>query len=289
MVRFEYTEPKTLNEAISLLAQNGNKAKVLAGGTDLLVVLKHRTIRPQVVVNIKNIPELCGIKVGKDAVTIGALTTHREIELSPDIRKHLPMLADAVHTIGSVQIRNLGTVGGNICNASPAADSVPSLVALGTKVVIVGPSGERSMLLEEFMRGPGKTALAEGEILKGLEIPKMASRAAGAYMKHGIRKAMEIAIVGVASVVTLDGSDGVCKDARIVLGAVAPTAIRAKGAEAILKGQKLTDEVILQAAEKAMTECTPISDVRSSAWYRTEMVKVFTKRATKAALAALQG
>ena len=189
------------------------------------------------------------------------------------------ILAQAAHKLGSHQVRNLATIGGNLCHAAPSAETASPLIALGASVKLRSVGGERSMLLEEFFKGPGKTALQAGEVLTEIQIPNSLPRTAGVYIKHSIRKAMDLAIVGVAVVVTGGEGNGICSDVKIALGAVAPTPIRAKQAEATVRGKKVEDVLIEEAAQIASKEAKPISDVRASAEYREEMVKVLTKRA----------
>lgn len=274
MKRFEYFEPVTLHEAAALLSAG---AQALAGGTDLLVELKEQLRSAHRVVNIKKIRDIGGLSWdARTGLRIGALATAREVEVADFVNLHYPSLAQAARELGSIQVRNRATIVGNICRASPSADTAPPLVADGAMVAIHGLKGERTVALEEFFTGPGKTVLAPGELVTEIVVPPPAPRTGKVYIKHGRRKAMELATVGVA--VTLNS------DIRIVLGAVAPTPIRAKSAEALLRGKELNDALIEQAAEAAMQEAQPISNVRASAEYRREMVKVLTRRALKQAL-----
>jgi carbon-monoxide dehydrogenase medium subunit len=276
MKPFEYFAPTTLPEAIETLARYNGDARALAGGTDLLIQLKEGRAAPKVVVNIKRIPELRGIAIGHQPsiLSLGALTTAEDIRLSPIVREHAPGLADAAATIASVQIRNLATIGGNVCNASPAADLTPILIALDAAARIAGPEGERRVSLDEFFTGPGTTRLKPGELLISIEAPLPTAPAL--YLKHAPRAAMDIAVVGVGLSARTNG--GACVDARIVLGAVAPTPLRARRAEAELIGQSLAAGRIRRAAQVAADEARPIDDVRGSAWYRRRMVEVLTRR-----------
>lgn len=282
MVRFEYLEPTSLEEAISLLDKHWGQVRVLAGGTDLLVRLKQRVVRPQYVLNIKRVPELDKVSYGKrQGLRIGALTTIRAIETSPVIKEHYPVLAEAASVLGSVQVRNLATVGGNLCNASPSAEMPPGLLAYGAKARIVGPKGERTVPLDQFFLGPGQSCLQQGELLAEVLVPEPPPNTAGVYIKLSPRAAMDCAVVGVAAVVTLE--NGKCKDCRIALGAVAPTPLRPRSAEDLLRGQPLDPALREKAGQAAMEEATPITDVRGSAEYRKEMVKVLTRRAVQQA------
>jgi carbon-monoxide dehydrogenase medium subunit len=278
MRRFEYFEPKTLDAAVSLLGGHAGKADVLAGGTDLLVEIKEHLRAPDYVVNVKKIPDLDHLEydVGS-GLRFGALVTAREIEISPITANKYRGLRQASCEIGSIQIRNRATVVGNICRASPSADTLPPLIADGASVKIHGPDGERIVLLEEFFTGPGKTILKPDELVTEVKVPAPAAHTGSVYIKHGRRKAMELATVGIAISLTRDGD--ICREIRIVLGAVAPTPIRARRAEGVLRGKKLDERAIETAAETAMGESRPVSNVRGSADYRREMVHVLTRRA----------
>jgi carbon-monoxide dehydrogenase medium subunit len=262
-----------LAEAIETLARYDGQARVLAGGTNLVLNMKEGNESPRAVVNIKRIPELRGLEFNSH-LTLGALTTVEEIRCSPLIRERFPTLAHAASTMASVQIRNLATVGGNLCNAAPSADLAPILIAFDAVVRIAGPGGERRVRLEEFFTGPGATALTAKELLVAVEVPPWDGPAW--YLKHAPRAWMDIAVVGVTCALRLEG--GVCADARVVLGAVAPTPLRVRRAESELAGGPLIPERIDRAAKIAAEESKPIDDVRGSAWYRRRMVEVLTRR-----------
>jgi len=280
--KFDHLEAKTIEEACSLLAKYKGKARVIAGGTDLLVSMKRREISPQYIINIKTIPNLDGINYSqKEGVVIGALATLAEIESSPLIQERFPILSSAAHQTGSPHIRNVGTIGGNLCNAAPSADMAPPLIGLGAKAKIKGLKGERVVTVEQFFLGPGESTLQVGEILTQILVPNPPPYTRGVYLKLPARTAIDIAVVGVAVVVTLDSQGINIVDAKVVLGAVAPTPIRARQAEDIIKGRMLNDELIAKAAQAAADEAKPISDVRGSASYRKEIVKVLTHRALK--------
>jgi carbon-monoxide dehydrogenase medium subunit len=279
MRRFEYFEPATLAEASALLARYGGRAQPLAGGTDLLVELKEQLRRADCVVNIKKIPGLGALSFDPQAgLRIGALVTAREIEVSSTTIKHYPSLVQAVRELGSIQVRNRATIVGNVCRASPSADTLPPLIADGAVVSIHGGQGTRSVPLEDFFTGPGKTVLKSDELVTEIAVPAPAPRTGKIYIKHGRRKAMELATVGVAVTLTLED------EIRIVLGAVAPTPIRAKKAEVLLSGRKIDAALIERAAQSALEESRPISNVRANAAYRREMVGVLTRRALQRAL-----
>jgi carbon-monoxide dehydrogenase medium subunit len=283
MRRFEYFEPETLTEAVSLLGQYDGQASLLAGGTDLLVEIKEHLRTPDYVVNLKKIPGLDHLTYDDThGLRIGSLTTLRTVETSPLIIKEYAGLAQAARELGSIQVRNRATVAGNICRASPSADTLPPLIADGATVRVSGPAGDRVILLEAFFTGPGQTVLATDEIVVEIAVPTRPAYTGKVYHKHGRRKAMELATVGVAVALTLTGE--ICAEIRIVLGAVAPTPLRARKAEQVLRGRTAADQAVAMAAQAAMAESRPISDVRGSAAYRREMVRVLTDRAIRQAL-----
>ncbi len=273
MKPFEYFAPRTLVEASEILITHGDQARVLAGGTDLLLKMKAGRLAPKAVVNIKRLPGLHGIALNSH-LTLGALTTLEEIRRSPVVREHYPALAAAAATMASVQIRSLATIGGNLCNAAPSADLAPILMAWDATARIAGPQGERRVRLADFFTGPGATVLGRGELLISIEVPAWAGRSL--YLKHSPRVHMDIAVVGVG--LAVQSQDGQCTSARVMLGAVAPVPLCARGAEAELTGHPLTAEHIERAAQAAADEAQPIDDVRGSAWYRRRMVKVLTRR-----------
>ena len=277
-MRFNYLEPKTIEESVSLLSKYNGRAKVMAGGTDLLVQIRDKVIQPEYVVDIEYIPGLDYINYAeKQGLRIGALTTIRTIERSEKIRQIYPVVSQAAGLLGSVAIRNVATIGGNLCNAAPSADTAPALIGLSAKVKVTGSSGERVVSLEDFCTGPGCTICNAGELLVEVQVPVPPAGTKGVYLKHS-RTAVDLAVVGVAVIVVL-GAGGVCHDAKVVLGAVAPTPIRAKQAEGVLMGRKVEAALIEEAAEVASMEARPLTDVRASAEYRREMVKVLTRRA----------
>jgi carbon-monoxide dehydrogenase medium subunit len=282
---FEYVAPKEVGEVCSLLQRHSPHAQVIAGGTDLLVSMKQRSRSPRYVIGLKQVPGFDRLSYqDKEALRLGPLVTHQILVEDPVIRKRFGGLWTACSKIGTPQIRNMGTVGGNLCNGSPSADCAPPLIAFQAVVKVMGVKGERSLPLEEFFLGPGKTALQAGEILIEIDVPCPPPRSGLVYVKLPARTAVDIAAVGVAAYITLDGKNEVCRDVRIVMGAVAPTPLRSRKAEEILKGQKIREAVIQKAAQIASEEARPISDVRSSAAYRKEMVSVLTKQAIEAAL-----
>jgi len=277
--RFEYLAPKTVKEVCKLLSQYKGRVKIIAGGTDLLVKMKDRELTPQYLVGIKKIENLDYIHYNAvTGLSIGALTSHQSIANSPIVREKFPILAMAAAEIGTPQIRNMGTVGGNLCNAAPSADTASPLIALGAMVKLVSSKRERTIALEKFFTGPGETVLNDDELLTEIQVPNLPPRTGGTYLKLFSRGAVDIATVGVAAMLTL-GKNECCDRARIVLAAVAPTPLRAKRAEEVIEGKKIENAIVEKTAEIAVEEAQPISDVRSSAEYRREMVRVFTKQA----------
>ena len=280
--KLEYLEPKTIEEACSLLSQYKEKARVVAGGTDLLPMMKRREVVAQYLIGLKSIPDLDYIRYDEsDGLRFGALTTIHAIETSAVIKEKFNALSEAVYSMASAQVRNLGTVVGNLCSAVPSADTAPALIVLGAELRLVSHQGERTVSVEEFFTAPRETVLGEGEVLMEVKVPNLPPHSGSAYLKHTLRRAMDLAIVGVAAVITSE--DGACKDVRIALGAVAPTPIRARKTEEMLRDKMVTDDLIEQVAIQASEESHPISDIRSSAEYRREMVKVLTRRAVKQA------
>ncbi|HUK49543.1 MAG TPA: FAD binding domain-containing protein [Terriglobales bacterium] len=275
-MELQYSEPTTLGEAFTTLSKTEG-AKIFAGGTDLMVSIREGKIAPNHLVNIKRIPGLDRVEVHKKGgLSIGALVTVGEVEASVAIRKSFPMLTDAAHELGSFQVRNRATLGGNLCNSSPSADLAQPLVALGAIAKIVGPRGRRLVKLEDFFTAPGRTVLRRSEILAGVKISKPPRNSHGAFLKHGPRQCMDIATVNAAVLVEMNGRT--CKQCKIVLGAVAPVPMRAKKAEAEIRGKPITDEIVRSVAEIAAKECVPISDVRGSAEYRRDIVNVLVRR-----------
>jgi CO/xanthine dehydrogenase FAD-binding subunit len=275
----EIFQPTTLEEAGAIVKDKGPGGRFLAGGTDLLIAVKEKGFSPSYVVDLKRIPGLAGISEASDgSVTIGALTTMREVEISPIVLKKYPFLAQSAAEVGSIQIRNRATIGGNMANATPSADVAPALLALDAQVKIAGSNGERTIDLEQLFQGPGKTSMAPEEILTTIIIPPVSPALVGEYIKFSPREMMDLAYIGVAVALTLNGGNK-CQKVRIALGAVSPTPMRARRAEALLENQILTEALAEKAGAEAAAESKPISDVRSSAEYRREMVRVNTKRA----------
>jgi carbon-monoxide dehydrogenase medium subunit len=284
MVTFEYLKPKTIDEAISLHQSHGERAKYIAGGTDVMVKIKERKISPQYLISLRHLQGLDQVTLKDGELRIGAMVTHRMLERSPVIRKAFPMLTDAVDNIGSIQIRNVATIGGNIVNAVPSADGAIPLITLGASVRIRGAKGERTMPLEDLFIGPGQTLLEPGEILLEFVIPKLPPHTGGAYWKHTRRAAMELPVLGVAVLISLDDAKKICTEARIGLGVLAPTPMRAKNAESMLRGKRVEDRILKNAGKAAAEECKARDSVRGEAWYRRAMVAVLVPRLARVAM-----
>jgi carbon-monoxide dehydrogenase medium subunit len=280
---FRYEAPTTLDAALALLAREAaqdpeRRPKLLAGGTDLLVQLRSGAPRPGALVDVKRVPELRRLEVTADGLHLGAAVSCFELSGREDVRALWPGLLESAELIGSMQIQGRATVAGNLCNASPAADTVPALLALEARCRIAGASGARELPVAEFALGPGRNALAPGELLVELVVPRPAPRSSDAYLRFTPRAEMDIAVVGAAASVALD-PDGRCSGARLALGAVAERAIRVPEAEAALVGERREGEVLARAAQAASRAARPISDKRGTAEYRRHVAGVLARRA----------
>ncbi|OGP62134.1 MAG: hypothetical protein A2170_10570 [Deltaproteobacteria bacterium RBG_13_53_10] len=285
MIRsFELLEPKTVKEACSMLSTYGEQAKVVAGGLSLLLFLREKLYRPKYLVSIMGIKGLDYITYDeKKGLKIGALTTHRSIENSEVIKEKFPVMAETFHRVGSMRIRNVGTIGGNLCHADPRLDPPPTLLALDARVKVVGPKGPRVITLEDFFVNYYETVLKTDEILTEVSIPSQPARTGGAYMRFSTKTNDDTPAVELAAVVTLDSKKEVLENVKIGLGALASTAIRAKKTEAFLKGKKLKEDMLEEAGKIASQEVEPIGDLRGSEEYKKEMVGVMLKRGVKMA------
>lgn len=275
MVNALFYKATDLKEACDLLSQYGERARILAGGTNLMVAVNRKSLSPEVVISIGN-SGLDYIKAEGDNLVIGAATNHTEIARSALVRERAPLLAEVVKSIGSPAIRNMGTIGGNLANASPAADAAVALLALGAKLKLVSADGERVIDVETFFTGPGETVLQPNELLQEVSIPSQRAGSKSAWHKLGKRKAIVCSVVSVA--VALQMNNGTCTQGRIALGAVAPTPLLAKRAGSLLEGRKLDGALIEEAAKTASEETSPIDDVRATAWYRRKVSEVLVKR-----------
>lgn len=273
MLHFDYIEPTTLEEAASALSAQGVAGKIIAGGTDVLVQLKEDKFTVDRLVSLSMIPDLRSIHDDGQWVNIGAMTTIREIEISDFIRQSVPILFDAVERLGSVQIRNVATVGGNICNAAPSADTIPALLALKAEVIYWNSGQMKRHKLDEFFVGPGETVLSRGDIVTSIRFEKPHPLSAGAYLKFSRRKGMDLPLLGIAVHLQTDDSLSRCEDVTIAMGVAAPTPIRLTGVEKVLKGEKITDKILAHAAELASQEAKPRDSFRCTAAYRRAMIK----------------
>ncbi len=282
MNEFEYLRPTNLGETLSYLSSYGGKSKVLAGGTDLVLLLQQGIMKPTHIIDISNVPELSYIREEDGHLRIGAATKMRDMELSKLVRTKIPMLAEASQLVGEIGVRNIATIGGNLANASPAADSAPPLLVLDASLKIRKGEAERTIKLNEFFLHVKKTVLAADELVTEVTIPIPPPKSGGAFFRLAKRGGNIISIVSAAAFLTLNGK--VCSVARIAMGSVAPTPIRIKSAEKVLEGAEPTEENIRTAAQKAFDEIKPISDIRASAEYRKDTSRVYVRKAIQEAL-----
>jgi len=274
---FSYEAPTTVDQAVKLLASDGDSARVICGGTDLLIQMRNAVRKPRLLVDVKNIPEMREISFDpKTGLRLGAAVPCIEIHESQVMQRHYPGLTEAAHLIGSLQIQSRASIGGNLCNASPAADTSPALLVLGAIAKIVGPNGSREVAVEKFFTGPGTNVLQKGELVAQILIPAPGPHQADRYIRMIPRNEMDIAIVGVGACVALDGDK--VKAARIGLAAVAPTPVLAPKAAEYLIGKKLDEKTAERAGELARESAVPIDDMRGTAEYRTHVVGVLTRR-----------
>ncbi len=283
MVDLRYEAPETLQAAVALLAGASGPARILAGGTDVIVQMETDLIEPQLLVDIKKIPEVRQIKAENGGFRIGAAASGMEIMQHAALCKAWPGVIDGVKLIGSIQVKGRASVGGNLCNGSPAADSVPAMIAAGAVARIIGPEGTREVPVEEIPTGPGKTSLRKGEIIASFFLPARPAHSGDAYQRFTPRTEMDIAVVGVGVNLTLDGT-GTCTAARFALGAVAPTIMLVKEAGAALVGTKVDDAALERLAKVASAACRPIDDKRGTKEYRIKVAGVLAKRTAQQAL-----
>jgi aerobic carbon-monoxide dehydrogenase medium subunit len=281
--RFELALPRNVDDCLKILTERTGDAKVVAGGTDLLPQLKNGLLKPGWVVDLSGVAALRAVQPADGhGLRIGAAVTARALEQDARIRSTYPALAESGALVGSVQIRNLATVGGNLCNAAPSADMAPPLLALDADAIVIGPRGQRRVPVASFFLGVRQTVLAPDELLLEIVVPAPGPRSGGQYLRHTPRRELDIAVVGVASQLSL--TDGVCAKARIALASVAPTPVRAVAAEEALIGQSMTPALIERAAELAVDAARPINDQRGSADFRRHLVRVLTRRTLATAL-----
>jgi carbon-monoxide dehydrogenase medium subunit len=283
MNAFEYIRPSSLEEACSALADSNGSAKALAGGTDVLVQMRQGALRPTTLVSLRDVPGLDDVELPPDGgLLIGALAPLGVIERSAAVRERFPAIAQAAAWVGSVQVRNRATLGGNLCNAAPSADTAPILIALGAQAIVTDGRRDRSVPLEDFFIGPGRTVLERGELLRAVHVPPPPAHAFATYLKT-FRSAMDCCTVGVGLLAAFVPGSLAVDHVRLVLGAVAPTPMRARAAEALLTGRELDEAAIAEASAQAVAESQPIDDIRASADYRRVLVEVMSRRCLRAA------
>lgn len=280
---FEYESPTSLAEAVALLATHDGRARPLAGGTDLIDHVRTGRLTPEVVVDVKRIPELNVLELSDRGLRLGAAVPCYRIYESAQVRRDYAALVDACSIIGGIQIQSRASVGGNLCNSGPAADSIPALIVLGATCLIAGPHGEREVPVEAFCTGPGKNVLQRGELLVELRLPPPESQSGSHYRRFIPRNEMDIAVVGVGASVVLDESGEQFESGRIALGAVAPTPLLATEAGALLSGQPVSDETLRRAAEAAQAVIAPIDDMRGTQGFRRHLTGVLVQRVLAAA------
>ena len=274
----EYKAPSSIDEAVALLKNANSAARILAGGTDLLVQIRAGFIKPPLVVDVKNIKELRTISSTDKGIRIGAAVSGAELGEHDIVKKEWPGVVEAAELIGSTQIQGRASLGGNLCNASPAADTVPALVAAGAICLIAGPSGQRQVPVEQIITGPGETSLQNGEFVVEFQLPKQSSRSGDAYLRFIPRTEMDIAVVGAGINLTLDQS-GVCQQARVSLGAVAPTVLLVETAANALVGSRIDNEALDKLEAAASGACNPIDDKRGTVQFRVDVAGVLARRA----------
>jgi len=279
----QYEAPSSVDEASALLADASGEARVLAGGTDLLVQLRSGMVGPELVVDVKNIEEMMTYSVNDGAYTIGAAVPSAQLHEDADLLGMWTGVIEAMDLVGSTQIQGRASLGGNLCNASPAADSVPAMIAAGAVCTVAGPNGRRDVPVEDICTGPGQTSLAKGEIVVTINLPKQAARTGDAYLRFIPRTEMDIAVVGVGVCLTMDDS-GTCTDARVSLGAVAPTALLVKECADALIGTKVDDAAMANLDAAARAAASPIDDKRGTVEFRTKVSGVLARRAAAIAL-----
>lgn len=282
-MRFEYLEPESIEETLTMLSRYYKKSKIIAGGTDLMLQIRNKAIKPEYVVDITRIPGLDYIAFDdQQGLRLGALTTIRALETSVELQRKVPIISQAASQLGSVAIRNVATVGGNLCNALPSAEISQALVALSAQVRIIGPGGERTVPLEGFFTGVGRSVLQPDELLLEIFVPPLDPHTSGIYIKHSPRGPIDLAIVNITVLITMEPDQKICRDAKIVLGAVSSTPLRARKAENVLKGNRVNGALIDRAAQVASDEAHPrLGSIRGSFEYKKEMVRVLTGRAIR--------
>ena len=286
MKRYAYYQPQSLDEAFGLMKKYQGRARYVGGGTDVMIRVKQGLWQPEALISLRWIKELRAIGKSNGSLRLGSMTLWREIETNAMVLNHAPALADAASMVANPQIRNVATVGGNLCNAAPSADGAPPLMVMGATLTIAGPEGERAVPISEFFEGPGKHCMKPGELLAAIVIPEMPDHSGMAFLKSG-RVTQDIAVANAA--VWIRMNDGVCEECRIAAGAVGPVPLRLREVEAFVKGREITPELLPEIQDKAAAEVAPITDVRSTETYRRAITGVMVKRAVERALQQLKG
>ena len=281
MKRYEYFQPQSLDEAFGLMKKYEGRARYVAGGTDAMIRVNQNIWQPEALISLRWIADLCGIKKAGNFLRIGSMTLWQEIETDPLVASQFPALAEAASVVANPQIRNVATIGGNLCNAAPSADGAPPLMVMDAMLIIAGPEGTREVAISEFFKGPGRHCMGPGEVLTVVTIPEMPPQSGTAFLKSG-RVTQDIALANVAVCVQMAG--GVCKKCRVSAGAVGPVPLRLEGLETFVVGKEITPEVLLEIQDKAAVEVTPITDVRSTEIYRRTVTGVMVKRAMEQAI-----
>jgi carbon-monoxide dehydrogenase medium subunit len=287
MIPFEYRTPKSLKEVHADLRKFGTDAKLIAGGTALVIMMKQRLVRPSCLISLRAVRGLNGIAEKDGGIKIGGLVTHREVETSSLVRRRVPLVAETYRHVATISVRNMATVGGGLAHADPNQDPPPTLIALGATVKVSSADGSRVIPIEEFFTDYYETVLKPEEIITEIYVPKLPAISGAAFLKFLPRTADDYATVSAAAAVTLDRSKKTFADVRIALGSVGTTPIRAREAEAVLRGQPVKPDALREAAEKAKAAVDPISDFRGSSAYKKEMAGVFVRRALEKALASV--
>jgi len=285
---FDYRAPRTLEEVLAILREHGDEARVIAGGTALVTMMRQRLVRPSCLVSLRDVQGLGRIEATNGAVRLGAMVTHREGEISPLVRERLPVLSETFHRVATIRIRHMATLGGALAHADPNQDPPVTLMALGARVEIRGAEGQRELPLEEFFRDYYETALAPGELVTGVVVPQLPATSGAVFLKYLPRTADDYATVAVAATVTLELDGERCREARIALGSVGVTPLRGRAAEALLPGERLGEHLLHAVGEAAKGEVDPLSDHRGSAAYKREMTAVMVGRALTQAWQAAQ-
>ena len=279
MNAFDYRAPRTLDEALAVLREHGDEARVIAGGTALVTLMRQRLVRPSCLVSLRDVKGLDGIEAMNGAVRLGALVTHREAETSPIVRERIPVLAETFRRVASVRIRHMATIGGALAHADPNQDPPVTLLALGASVQIRGAGGPRELPLGEFFRDYYESALEPGELVTGVTVPLLPAASGATFVKFLPRTADDYATVAVAATVTVEPDGERCREARIALGSVGVTPLRARAAEALLAGERLGEDLLRAVGESVKGAVDPLTDHRGSAAYKREMSAVMVGRA----------